>query len=544
MDDAIFSKQGQTASDKAALALVERAVIAMGGEEALSKLRTIEIHGHEDVWEHEYSFSAMPNAEEREGSMAEFIVRRDLEANAARIDWNRDIVRLKFRPYPTLYKFSETLTGSTGYVDGVDSSTPTALAKMVDPPGSPMSSVRFITTWRELTRESPRLLLEAFQTPIAVTPLDEVTVDDASFPAVAINVPVVGTQTEISDWQFIALFEPDTGLPVRIRTMDGDPIQGTTVFDMELSDWREIDGIRIPFKRVHTHNGRKLIETTYQEVELNPTLPDDCFEMPVSAYAATARANTTEAFTNIPYQWTLRRIKWGGDLNSDAVAWDATARPEPKWVTIRPGVDWTEGVTHNSVMVVMKDFLIIWEASLHENFSEWMIRSAKRRYPDKPIRYLILSHHHMDHNGGARPFGAEGSTVVVPTGPGYEKYFDRLFDPESPYLNDRLHRNPKPVKRITVDETYTIDDGEREFRLYNIKDSDHAPSLLIGYIPDAGLLVNTDLWNTNEKLGDEPGSRHVTLLNAVDRWGVKPEHSVSGHGPMVPYQNLAGLRRA
>ena len=193
-------------------------------------------------------------------------------------------------------------------------------------------------------------------------------------------------------------------------------------------------------------------------------------------------------------------------------------------------------------MIVMKDFLIIWEASLQENFSEWMIRSAKRRYPDKPIRYLILSHHHMDHNGGARPFAAEGAKIVVPTGPGYEPYFKRLFEPESPYLNDRLHRNPRIAEFITVEDTLTLSDGEREFSLYNIKDSDHAPSLLIGFVPDVSLLVNTDLWNTNETLGETPNSRQETLLNAVERWGVKPTHSVSGHGPMIPYEQLSALQ--
>ena len=83
-------------------------------------------------------------AEEREGSQATFLVQRDFETGAARIDWKRDIVRLKFRPYPTLYEYTEILADGTGYVDGIDTSTPTALTKLSDPPGSPMSSVRMI----------------------------------------------------------------------------------------------------------------------------------------------------------------------------------------------------------------------------------------------------------------------------------------------------------------------------------------------------------------------------------------------------------------
>jgi glyoxylase-like metal-dependent hydrolase (beta-lactamase superfamily II) len=194
-------------------------------------------------------------------------------------------------------------------------------------------------------------------------------------------------------------------------------------------------------------------------------------------------------------------------------------------------------------MIEMENYLIVWEASLHENFSEWMIRSLKRRYPQKPIKYLVLSHHHLDHNGGARPFAAEGIDIVVPVGPGFEAYFDKIFEPNSPYLNDRLHKHPRRVNFIRVDDTLTLKDGAREFMLYNIKDSDHAPGLLVAFVPDVGLLINTDLWNTNEKLGSKPLGRQQELLNVVERWKIKPVHSASGHGPIVPYSLLAGLAR-
>jgi glyoxylase-like metal-dependent hydrolase (beta-lactamase superfamily II) len=527
---------------RTAITLVDHAIEMLGGQTVLACLKTICIRGQEMVWEHEYSFSTMPNAEPRESSRATFQIQRDFATGAARIDWDRDIVRLKFRPYPTLYKYAEVLADGIGYVQGIDSSTPTALTTLSDPPGTPMSSIRAIVTRRELARESPRLLQEARGNP-TLRAIGEIAVDGRSLPAVQFSMAVPDVQAEVGDWQFIVLFDPATGLPARIRTLDGDPIQGTTELDLVLTDWRDIDGVKFPFHRLHKHNGRHLIETTYSEVTLNPKIDPSIFEMPILARAATVRSTATEAFTNIPYQWTLRRVKWGGDINTDAVAWDATATPEPKWVTVLPGIDWTDGVTHNSIMVVMADYLIIWEASLHENFSEWMIRSAKRRYPDKPIKYLVLSHHHLDHNGGARPFVAEGVDVIVPVGPGYEAYFDRMLKPDSPYLNDRLHRNPRLPSFIRVDDTYTLSDGRREFMLYNIKDSEHAPGLLIAFVPDVGLIVNTDLWNTNEKLGTKPITRQQELLDVVERWKIKPVHSASGHGPIVPYSMLADLAR-
>ena len=538
-----MSEQTYYAVRAAAMTLIDRATEAMGGEKRLADLRTISIRGQEIVWEHEYSYSAMPDAEARESSRAIFVIHRDFAAGATHIDWDRDIVRLKFRPYPTLYRYKEILGPGLAYVDGIDSSTPTELTRLNDPPGSPMSSIRMIVTERELTRESPRLLHDARRNP-SLTHLGEIAVGGTAMPAVRFDIAVPGLQTEVSDWRFIVMFDPATGLPARIRTLDGDPIQGTTEFDLVVSDWRDVAGLKIPFHRVHQHNGRDLIETTYADVTINPTLDAALFRLPPLARAAAVRSNASEAFTNIPYQWTLRRVKWGGDINTDAVAWDATATAEPHWVTVLPGVDWTDGVTHNSIMVEMKDYLIVWEASLHENFAEWMIRSAKRRYPDKPIKYLVLSHHHLDHNGGARPFVAEGVSVIVPTGPGYDAYFDRMLAADSPCLNDRLHRHPRPADIIRVDDTFSLSDGRREFMLYNMKDSEHAPGLLIAFVPDVGLLINTDLWNTNEKLGQKPLRRQQELLDLVARRKITPTHSASGHGPVVPYSLLADLAPA
>ena len=51
-------------------------------------------------------------------------------------------------------------------------------------------------------------------------------------------------------------------------------------------------------------------------------------------------------------------------------------------------------------------------------------RRGKTKYPGKPIRYLVLTHHHMDHTGGTRTFMAEGATVIVPSPD--KAYFEKV----------------------------------------------------------------------------------------------------------------------
>ena len=74
-----------------------------------------------------------------------------------------------------------------------------------------------------------------------------------------------------------------------------------------------------------------------------------------------------------------------------------------------------QGGTANNLIVAMKDYLVIFDAPYGELQSRWVIDAAKAKYPGKPIKYLVLTHHHMDHTGGMRTYVAEGATVIVPS---------------------------------------------------------------------------------------------------------------------------------
>src|SRR4029453_8832843 len=99
-----------------------------------------------------------------------------------------------------------------------------------------------------------------------------------------------------------------------------------------------------------------------------------------------------------------------------------------------PGVSQSRGTSHNSVVVEMEKYLVVFDAPIGEPLSEWMIRASKQRYPGKPIGFLMLTHHHWDHASGARTYAAEGATVIV--GKGNKEHFERMFSapggPERP----------------------------------------------------------------------------------------------------------------
>jgi predicted Zn-dependent peptidase len=67
-------------------------------------------------------------------------------------------------------------------------------------------------------------------------------------------------------------FDPATGLPAREIYTDigsgGAPAETTDIF----SDWREVAGIKLPFKAVQLENGMKMLEATISEYKVNSGL--------------------------------------------------------------------------------------------------------------------------------------------------------------------------------------------------------------------------------------------------------------------------------
>jgi glyoxylase-like metal-dependent hydrolase (beta-lactamase superfamily II) len=79
----------------------------------------------------------------------------------------------------------------------------------------------------------------------------------------------------------------------------------------------------------------------------------------------------------------------------------APKRGDFKLVELAPNVQHVVGGSANNLIVAMKDGIVIFDAPVDEGQSRWVIDAAKAKYPGKPIKQLVLTHHHMDHSGGA-----------------------------------------------------------------------------------------------------------------------------------------------
>ena len=108
---------------------------------------------------------------------------------------------------------------------------------------------------------------------------------------------------------------------------------------------------------------------------------------------------------------------------------------------IADGVWHVTGGSHHSVVVEFNDYLAVAEAPLDERRSLAVLAEAKKLAPNKPVRYVLTTHHHFDHAGGLRTYVGEGATVV--THQSNVPYFEKTLVAPATLVPDAQVRRPE-----------------------------------------------------------------------------------------------------
>jgi len=512
------------------LDLVKQAVEAEGGLDALRNLKRIAIRGEVRHWEPEESFVAGGPPIFTDHST--FAMLWDLENGMARTDWDRAI---QF-PAVTHDLYSEIVTPTRGYAD-VAGTELIIIQSDLPPKGKQaMSGIRVAAHLRELERSSPTLLLKALGSPQHLRALPDQTLGGGVyqggfggfFPAV--SLPAVAFTDGATT--FTILFDRTTHLPAAIRTLDDDAILGDSNYDLILSDWRPVGGVRVAHSLIYTLDNIRIAKSEYLAAIANPSIPPETFLVP-DAISAVAKAPAT---TDVPYQWVLRRLNFNRFPDSDAI--NFMPGGGLKLVALSPNVQQVVGGSHNGLVVAMKDYLVVFDAPINAWQSRFTIDAAKAKYPGKPVKYLVLTHHHTDHAGGARTYVAEGATVIVPSPD--KAFFERVFQAPHAVIPDELQKNPRPATIVEVADQMTLQDDGGEIRLFNIANP-HVEGMLIAYIVDANLVWVTDMYSPARDQRKSPGS--VNLFEKLRQLGIRPTLLAGGHGGTASYAEFEAIEK-
>lgn len=206
---------------------------------------------------------------------------------------------------------------------------------------------------------------------------------------------------------------------------------------------------------------------------------------------------------------------------------------------LAPGVWLLGGAGHNSMAVEFEDYSVIIEGPRSTDRGRKVIEATRGLVPDKPIRYVLNTHHHFDHSGGLRPIGGD-DIVIITHESNFDFYEGVFFDLRPRTLQtDNLSRAPRQVHYELVDEEYTLTNGGRTLEVLHVPDIDHSADMLVGFLPAEGILVVADLFSRRGPLdAGNPSDGELALYHAVRLQGWEVNTIVPIHGPPTSWEEF------
>src|SRR4029450_6081628 len=175
-----------------------------------------------------------------------------------------------------------------------------------------------------------------------------------------------------------------TTLPVRIRTLEYDNIWGDSTYDLVLSDWQVLDGVRVATTQRYELNGRLMQETKIGDFKKNLPIGAGQLVVPDAYRAGAARAATAD----VPYQWVLRRQAIGVFLDSENPSFDTKAATGLRLNDLAPGLSHAIGATNHPLVVEMKHYVVVFAPPISARQSTLVLSAIRAKYLRKPVKYL------------------------------------------------------------------------------------------------------------------------------------------------------------
>ncbi len=309
----------------------------------------------------------------------------------------------------------------------------------------------------------------------------------------------------------------ETKLITRLEFTEDRSPYGDVRKERSFSDYREVGNVQLPFSETTKEMGEVTQVREWTSITLNGELPEEKFQIPEGLQERAKEIGHADTIEVLPSE-------------------------------LADGVFFGESMHMNNMWVEFQDFIVVVEGPGNEMHTLEAIRQIRETVGDKPIQYLITTHHHSDHTGGIRGYVAEGATLV--THANNEEVLREILTRPHTLKPDSLSRSGQEPRIEVVEDTRTITDGNMTIELMHVPNS-HANGYLAIYLPKEGIFFESDMFQIQGDrwqvvLNDTPSVPEYgkTLYEAVTKAGWRPRQIVPGHGILLPWQLLADTVQA
>lgn len=414
-------------------------------------------------------------------------------------------------------QYTEIINAHQGAIIGSDS--------LLNLPQSPMTSIRVASRTKQRLLESPLALIHQ-----AAHHVDEVHVkgeyEQNGRRLLVVTLPGPNRPIRL-------FIDPRTQLPVKADTWEDDTVYGDARLEVFYDDWAEVNGIRVPTRLTHRLAGHIIHHQTRTNVQFDLEPDSGLFDIPDDLKTPPDPQR---------YAWGLRASQMFNRYLLMGVPFDID-QTSPGALTIKqlaPGVFHVLAPLHNSMVIEMRDHLIVLESPLYDERTQAVLAAIRTRWPDRPVKYLVASHFHHDHIGGIRGYGAMGATLI--TSALIEDDVEDIFKRTHSIYPDTFERNPRDVEieGVEANEPRILTDGQRRVHIFEVPNR-HAAGSLVTYIEDAKMVFVSDLYNPELFWAPLPPSFDgwsKDLLKGLRNAGLDIEFVAGAHGGVVSYQRF------
>jgi glyoxylase-like metal-dependent hydrolase (beta-lactamase superfamily II) len=199
----------------------------------------------------------------------------------------------------------------------------------------------------------------------------------------------------------------------------------------------------------------------------------------------------------------------------------------------------------NAGIVIGKDGIVVIDTLISAKKAQQFIKDI-RAISDKPIRYVVNTHDHLDHVLGNSEFAKIGAVIIAHTdakaamvknGDGMLQYAKKTG-----LSDEAMSGTTVVVPSLTFSDAMQIDLGDRKVELMNASPSHSAGSIIV-YVPDSKALFAGDILFTDYHpyMGD---GDIIGWIKALEKIALMDIVSViPGHGPISSKKDIEDLKK-